>query len=180
MNEKPNQLNQSNGQAILALWVGIALCLYTGDILLYKVLAGLVFLIAVTLRCYQNFEEGRTLAFWVIVAGATNLIDFFPSNIRIDILGIDFILVAVGFMHYFANEEALSKYLTGLFKKEISEEDKEAGELALKNHFKKKFSNKGIAELELIAKDDKFLPKAIEAAEELLAERKSGESTESE
>ncbi len=39
------------------------------------------------------------------------------------------------------------------------------------NGFKRKFSNKQIGELEMIAKNDKLVPEAIKAAKELIEEK---------
>ena len=62
----------------------------------------------------------------------------------------------------------LSGFLKDLMNEEISEKEKESEQRSRINGYKMRFKEKQIDELERIANDDKLVPEAIKAVQELI------------
>lgn len=165
--------------SILILWAGIGYCGINGLWSEIKVVAGIVLLILSTGIMYFNYELGVKVAMGTILIGIINLVSFFPIKLFISFgidaieIGFEFLLFSVGVIHYFTNRKELSKYLTDLLSREISEEEEKFAQRSRINGFKRRFASMQIDELESIINNADLLPEAIKAAKVLMEEKKN-------
>ena len=176
-NTESNQFKFVNYISILILWFGIGYCGISGLLSELKVILAISLLLISTAATYFNYELGTKITFATILIGTLNLVDFFPikSFIGFEInsisVGVEFILFAIGIIHYFTNKNELSRFLKNIFNPEISEEEIKSAQRTKINRFKRRFSGKKLNELERIIKNEKLLPEALKAAEELINEK---------
>ena len=163
--------------SIMILWAGIGFCGSNGLLGELKVIVAIVLLTLSTVVTYFNYELGVKITFWVILIGMINLIDFFPVKYLISFglntieIGFEFLLFGIGIIHYSTHKREISKFLRKLVAREISEEEIRSAQRSRINGFKGRFSNKPTSELEVIANNDRLVPEAVKAAEELIQER---------
>ena len=159
------------------MWAGIGYCGVSGLLSELKVIFAIILLAVSTGVTYLNFRLGVKITLGIILIGTLNLIDFFPTKyfisfgINVIEIGFEVILFGIGIIHYFTNRDELSKFLRHLFNKEITKEEIEEEKRSMIDAFKRRFSNKKIDELRIIARNDNLLPEAIKAAEELIKEQ---------
>lgn len=175
----PKRYNPSilNWASIIILWIGIGFCFSEGLIGEVKVLIATTLLVLATIVTFLNYKLGVRLTIMVILLGTISLIEFFPTKYFISFgintidLGFEISLFGVGLIHYFTNREELYKSLKNFVNPEISEEELKATKRSKVNGFKRRFSNKRVEELEMIANNEQLVPDAIKAARELLDEK---------
>ncbi len=176
--EETKRFQIVNWISIIVLWGGIGYCGINGLLTDIKVIAALLLLILSTGITLFNYELGVKVTLGTILIGTINLIDFFPLKHFFSFgingleIGFEFILFVVGVLHYLTNREVLSKFLKGIFNREITEEEKKSTQRTSINGFKRRFSSKSIDELEMIVSNNELLPAAIKAAKELIEEKK--------
>ena len=176
--EKKREIQMVNWISIMFLWMGIGYFGINGLLNEIKAMAATLLLIISTGIMYFNYELGVKITLGTILIGTINLVDFFPIKYFISFginaieIGFEFLLFAIGTIHYFTNREELTKFLKDLINREMSEEEIKSTQRSKINGFKRRFSNKQVGELEMIANNDSLLPAAIKAAKELIEEKK--------
>jgi hypothetical protein len=167
-----------NWLGIILLWIGIGLTPFFGYFNLTKLIAAIILLLIATISMRFNFLLGVKITFFVALIGAVNFVDFFPFKyiFAFSILGIglgfELILLLVTTVHFLTNRVILMEMIRDIFQSRITEGELVSARRSKVNSFKRRFSGRSLNELESIITNDKLVPEAIQAAEELLEEKR--------
>lgn len=162
-----------NWSSTLFLWAGILACIAKGLYLDWQVLLAGALLGITTVISYLNFSRGVRMTFLLIGIGLFGGLTFFPIEYTMGIgfLQVNIMLLVVGLVHFYTNKDQLSTFLKGILKPDIPEDEIKAIGRSQIDNFKTRFAHKNLSELTAITENNKLLPEAIQAAEELLEER---------
>lgn len=165
--------------AIAILWLGLAFFLVTGSIFHPRILMGGLTLAVITTVAQYSFEMASKLTYLGIIAGIFGLVLYLPLlyYFEFELLGIvwriDPILVGVLIIHHLVQGERRHPLLNSILgdNKDVSialgrERSKVEG-------FKRRFEKKPIEELKAIVANDRLLPHARRAAQELIINKQT-------
>ncbi len=163
--------NLVNWISIVILWIGIGLCVQRGLIGDLQIVAGTVLLMVATFLTHFNYKMGVLVTLGILVLGILTLVEFFPFSLTIGFGfgAFDLLNLAIALVHIFTNWEVFSKIVN----KESTPEEVQVSTRNRVEGFKRRFQNKSTNELEGIVQNEKLLPYAIQAAQELIDERNS-------
>lgn len=172
--EKKEKRSIINWATIIILWLGIGRCIASGFFGTPKLTIAIILLSITSVVMFKNYAFGVKLTFGLLLIGLFKAVDFFPFDIYFEFgankigIGIDLLFIGIAAIHVLTNKEEASKFLGTVFRP--SEAEAKLNQRTKINSFKKRFSNKKLAELEIIATNDKLIPEAGEAAKELIKE----------
>lgn len=159
-----------NWISLIILWIGVAIYFINGFDLNTKFVFGVFLLVISTILTGTNYVIGTKFTFVSIILGIFSLVNYWPSPYTLSFgiasifINIEVLILIIGIIHYFSNRKVLSVLLN----KELSEDELVAEERKTINGYRESFKNKGIEELKTIANNEKLIPQAIIAAEELI------------
>lgn len=168
--------------SIALLWVGLFLCYSHGILSEGKVIAGSILVIVTTATAYWKYEIGAKLALFVLLLGVLNLIAFSPYKVFFGIevggiaVGVEFIALVLGAIHYILNREVLSSFVNDLFNRQPTPEEQKLAKRRRIMNFKNRLESKSASELQAILSKNELIPEALLAAKELLEEKMNSNS----
>ena len=167
-------LSVSNWSVFILLWAGIGLCIALGHLMSWPLLAAVVALAITSFLFYRRQEQLAILLLGgSLLAAAGDLLMFFPFSFSLGfiwLLPLDFVPIIVLILLMATNWEVYRELVVAI--KGGDQQEIEADKrLAKTNRFLVVFRNKTTQELALIVEENRLVPEAIRAAEELLAGR---------
>lgn len=175
MNVQPNWISWIS---LIILWLGICSCWQNGSITDIRVIISTALLLMVTVVHYFNFDLAIKITLGIIILGVFQILKFFPAHLTFSFefgglaFGFNGLAIIIGIIHFTTNWKLLSKFYNKVVKNELTEEEAEIKSKEKISLFKNRFLNKSDQELNVIINNEKLLPEAINAAKELLSERR--------
>ncbi len=188
--KNPKGKSWKNWLIIGIFWVGIAVYFVSDGFVDIRLLLSTIALISITFLTYKDFENGVKLTMGIIILASFRLLIFVPyeSSFSFSIgplsIVFDILIILLGVVHYSLNESILSPLLKKIRKRREQKQQKNLKAKQLKsqtkqqqeknskiNRFKHQFHNRNLDELNEIVNNERLLPEAIAAAQELIQEK---------
>lgn len=161
---------------ILILWLGILNCMFNGMAGNLRIIIGLISLLLMTVLQSLQHKSGIEVMQLLLLLGAFRGSQFFELEFTFEFtigrLGaeLDIYLWLMAGVHFILYRKEIKEKVRKLMFP--STEVQESIEESKVRSFKRRFSTKDLKELEEIVNENRLIPEAIKAAQQLIIERK--------
>ncbi|MEM1217334.1 MAG: hypothetical protein AAGH79_00405 [Bacteroidota bacterium] len=184
-----NQTPRPSNFQVISPWIVLAIgtlgliwSALVGVILRPGQLGGLLFAVLAMVITFSRPTIGVKVTVGVLLLAVLNIISFFPisNTIELQILGFP-VFFEVGslillIIHFRANRGVLRPWVRSMIRREVPKAEQEAAARTRINGYKRNLDKKSTDELRNILEESQLVPEALQAAQELIDERKPPES----